>query len=110
MLKRGLVLGGGGSRGAYEIGVWRAARELGIHFDVVTGTSIGALNGALVVQGDYDFAVEMWKNMNYEAVMTNVKAEDFTTVDGTRRAFRTALREIAREGGMEGRPGTGDPF
>ena len=101
MLKRGLVLGGGGSRGAYEIGVWRAARELGIHFDVVTGTSIGALNGALVVQGDYDFAVEMWKNMNYEAVMTNVKAEDFTTVDGTRRAFRTALREIAREGGME---------
>ena len=51
MLNRGLVLGGGGSRGAYEIGVWRAARELNIEFDVVTGTSIGALNGALVVQG-----------------------------------------------------------
>ncbi len=101
MLSRGLVLGGGGSRGAYEIGVWRAARELGIEFDVVTGTSIGALNGALVVQGDYDFAVEMWENMNYEAVMSNVKAEDFTTVDGTRKAFRTALREIAQEGGME---------
>ena len=48
MLNRGLVLGGGGSRGAYEIGVWRAARELKIDFDVVTGTSIGALNGALV--------------------------------------------------------------
>ena len=42
MLNRGLVLGGGGSRGAYEIGVWRAARELKIDFDVVTGTSIGA--------------------------------------------------------------------
>ena len=61
MLNRGLVLGGGGSRGAYEIGVWRAARELKIDFDVVTGTSIGALNGALVVQGDYDFAVDVYK-------------------------------------------------
>ena len=101
MLNRGLVLGGGGSRGAYEIGVWRAARELKIDFDVVTGTSIGALNGALVVQGDYDFAVDMWENMNYEAVMTNVKAEDFTTLDGTRKAFRTALREIVADGGME---------
>ena len=100
MLNRGLVLGGGGSRGAYEIGVWRAARELKIDFDVVTGTSIGALNGALVVQGDYDFAVDMWENMNYEAVMTNVKAEDFTTLDGTRKAFRTALREIVADGGM----------
>ena len=101
MLNRGLVLGGGGSRGAYEIGVWRAARELNIEFDVVTGTSIGALNGALVVQGDYDFAVDMWENMNYEAVMSNVKAEDFTTLDGTRRAFRTALQEIVADGGME---------
>ena len=101
MLNRGLVLGGGGSRGAYEIGVWRAARKLKIDFDVVTGTSIGALNGALVVQGDYDFAVDMWENMNYEAVMTNVKAEDFTTLDGTRKAFRTALREIVADGGME---------
>ena len=68
---------------------------------MVTGTSIGALNGALVVQGDYDFAVDMWENMNYEAVMTNVKAEDFTTLDGTRKAFRTALREIVADGGME---------
>ncbi|WP_319559640.1 patatin-like phospholipase family protein [Marispirochaeta sp.] len=39
-----LVLGGGGGRGAYEIGVWRALRELGIGFHAVAGTSVGALN------------------------------------------------------------------
>ena len=40
-MKRALVLGGGGSKGAYELGVWRALDELGISFDIVTGTSIG---------------------------------------------------------------------
>ena len=34
-----LVLGGGGSRGAYEAGVWQALSELGIDIDIVTGCS-----------------------------------------------------------------------
>ena len=45
--KTGLVLGGGGARGCYEIGAWKALDEAGIHFDVVAGTSIGALVGAI---------------------------------------------------------------
>lgn len=47
----GLVLSGGGARGAYEVGVLQYIRErLGIetHFDVITGTSVGAINGAYV--------------------------------------------------------------
>lgn len=36
------MLGGGGSRGAYEAGVWQALTELGIEIDIVTGTSVGA--------------------------------------------------------------------
>ena len=43
MSKTALVLGGGGSRGAYELGVWKALRELGVKIDIVTGTSIGAV-------------------------------------------------------------------
>jgi NTE family protein len=46
-----LVLSGGGARGAYEVGVLRYVRErLGIetHFDVITGTSVGAINGAYI--------------------------------------------------------------
>ncbi len=41
------VLGGGGHRGAYEVGMLRALTERGIVPDLVVGTSIGAINGAL---------------------------------------------------------------
>ncbi len=46
-----LVLSGGGARGAYEVGVLRYVRErLGVdtRFDVITGTSVGAINGAYI--------------------------------------------------------------
>ena len=53
-MKIGLVLAGGGARGAYQIGIWKALRELNIdkHISVVSGTSIGALNAILFMQGD----------------------------------------------------------
>ena len=40
----GLALEGGGAKGAYEIGAYRALTELGYHFDVICGVSIGAIN------------------------------------------------------------------
>ena len=52
----GLVLGGGGARGSYEIGVWKALKELGIPIIGVAGTSVGALNGAIIVQNEYEKA------------------------------------------------------
>lgn len=42
-----LVLGGGGMRGMAHIGVLKAMHRLGIHYDAVVGTSIGALVGAM---------------------------------------------------------------
>ncbi len=47
-----LVLGGGGAHGAYQIGVWQALKEHDINFEIITGTSVGALNGALILQAD----------------------------------------------------------
>lgn len=46
-----LVLCGGGSRGAVEVGLYRAVVELGIPIDFVVGSSIGAVNGALIAAG-----------------------------------------------------------
>lgn len=63
MAKNALVLSGGGSRGGYEIGVWQALREMGIPIHIVTGTSVGALNGAMVAQDDFDLAVTLWKEL-----------------------------------------------
>lgn len=52
---RGLVLGGGGARGFAHLGVLRALDELGIEVDVVAGTSIGSVMGALYAAGlDHD--------------------------------------------------------
>ncbi len=99
--KRGLVLGGGGSKGAYEIGVWRALRELGVDFDVITGTSIGALNGALMLQGDYEAAEQMWKNMKYEEVLGSVSAQQLTTLDGAKQVLAASLSEIIKDGGLD---------
>jgi NTE family protein len=49
--KTALVLGGGGSRGAVEVGLYRALVELGIRIDLIVSSSIGAVNGALIAAG-----------------------------------------------------------
>ena len=63
MEKVGIVLSGGGARGSYQIGVWKALNKLKIKYDIVTGTSVGALNGLLFVQKDYKKAYKIWKNI-----------------------------------------------
>ena len=64
----GLVLAGGGAKGAYQIGVWRALQERGIKFDFISGTSIGALNGALIVNQNYQRAIDFWYGLSTYAV------------------------------------------
>lgn len=61
--KTALVLSGGGSRGAYEAGVWQALSEMGRDIDIVTGASVGSINGAMVCQGDLDATVSLWKEI-----------------------------------------------
>lgn len=76
-MKRALVLNGGGSRGAYEIGAWQAIDELGVRFDGVYGTSIGALNAALFAQGDLDGAVKLWSGITVGQVLAVEDEDDF---------------------------------
>lgn len=68
-MKTGLVLSGGGAKGAYEAGAYKALLELGYHFDIVTGTSIGALNGLLITQHDEAKMYHMWENLSVEQVL-----------------------------------------
>jgi NTE family protein len=60
---RAIVLSGGGAKGSYEIGVWQALKKLNIKYDLVTGTSIGALNGALMVQNTFIKSLFVWNNL-----------------------------------------------
>jgi NTE family protein len=48
---RALVLSGGGGRGAYELGVYKAFRERGRGFDLISGSSVGAITAAAIAAG-----------------------------------------------------------
>lgn len=102
MEKTAVVLAGGGSRGAYQIGVWRALRELGIQFQIVTGTSVGALNGALMVQGDYETASALWGNLTPKDVVTGMFGEQ-EELDA-QKAWVAFVKEAVEKGGADVAP------
>lgn len=59
---------GGGVKGAYQVGALMALRELGVDFDGVAGTSIGAVNGALYLEGGYARLFDVWKRINTSTI------------------------------------------
>lgn len=67
--KTGLVFAGGGAKGSYQIGVWKALDELGMKFDCVIGTSVGALNAALYAMGKRDAAEALWDQVDLSSVV-----------------------------------------
>lgn len=97
----GLVLGGGGAKGSYEIGVWKALRELEMPIIAVAGTSVGALNGAMIVQNDYDKAYELWTNISVEAVIN--MNEKISELDRKGRVEEIAklIRAAIHSGGLD---------
>lgn len=64
-----IALEGGGAKGAYEVGVWQALEEAGIKYNAVSGTSVGALNGAMMVMRDMEGAVKAWKDIRLSDVI-----------------------------------------
>jgi len=60
----GLALEGGGVRGAFHMGAVKALMEEGYEFGGVTGTSIGALNGAVIAQGDFEAGYRLWESID----------------------------------------------
>lgn len=61
-MKIGLVFAGGGGKGGYEIGVWKYLHEIGLDkkISVISGTSVGGLNAALVSCVTCDVAEHIW--------------------------------------------------
>lgn len=100
---RAVVLAGGGSKGAYEVGVWQAMDELGIDYHVVTGTSIGALNGALMVQGELQEALHMWRHMDSSKVVADIPIPT-DDLSGMREVYNAFLRQIIGKGGLDTTP------
>lgn len=72
MKKYGLVLAGGGTKGAYQLGALKALKELGIKTQAISGASIGALNAVMYIQNDLNKLEEMYKT---------AKATDFLKLE-----------------------------
>ena len=69
-MKLGIALAGGGARGSYQIGAWKALLEHGI-FDKISafsGASVGSLNAVLFAMGEYDLAYETWMSLNKDSL------------------------------------------
>ena len=64
-----IALEGGGAKGAYHIGVWQALEEAGIRYCAVAGTSVGALNGAMMCMRDMEMALDIWSNIRLSDVI-----------------------------------------
>lgn len=95
----GLVWSGGGARGAYQLGLWKAMRELGIdkQVTVLTGTSIGAVNGVAFVQAAYDTCFEVWQNMDYNAVFDSIPKQENLS---TGRVLYSLAKDFVRKRGI----------
>lgn len=94
----GLVLEGGGAKGAFHAGAVKALIEKGFIFDGVAGTSIGALNGALIAQGDFENCYKLWENV-FPSTMLDVDDDKFEMFfDGAfqREDFSYAIK-LARQ-------------
>lgn len=102
----GLVLEGGGARGAYQIGAWKALRELGMEFKGVAGTSVGALNGAMICQDDFDLAYEIWHEISFEKILKIdeeliLKIKEREVFPENFFHLMKTIRELFREGGLD---------
>lgn len=95
---RGLVLAGGGARGSYQVGVWRALMELDWHPQIITGTSVGSLNGAMFALDLYETARDMWLSIRSQDVMELPREEAGLS------ELHQFLHEVVRDGGMDVSP------
>jgi len=87
MAKIGLALAGGGARGAYQIGAWKAFRETGLDkcISAYSGASVGSLNAALFAMDDYETAHKMWMKLNKNSLF-NIEKKIY------KRVFKEKLK------------------
>ncbi len=104
MERFGLVLAGGGGKGAYQIGAWKALREMKVAFDAIIGVSIGSINGALIAADDYEKAVDMWKNVSIDkGIKISSELPDPENLL-SKKNWGTLFREFVKNGGIDASP------
>ncbi len=103
---RGLVLQGGGAKGAFQAGAVKALLERGYTFDGVVGTSIGALNALMIAQGDFNKLCSLWEDMAIDRVLDididkweKIKNKEFSKM--TLGYIKELVVTFFRKGGLD---------
>jgi len=101
----GLILSGGGARGAYQIGSWKAMRELGMFSKVISayGTSVGAINAASMAQGDFDTAFDLWSDLNYSRIFDDYESVSLSA-NYNPRAIYAVIKKLFQEKSLDVAP------
>lgn len=92
--KLGLVLEGGGVKGAYQVGAMKALDELGVSYDGIAGTSIGAINGALYLDGGIKKMLDVWKEIKTNTIY-ELTDEEIEAIKGMN--VTPAILKVLRE-------------
>ena len=84
-MKVGLCLCGGGAKGAYQAGVIKALYDRGIKFNVISGTSIGSVNGYFIFTNNVEKLEEMWididSNVDHNIKIVNNTVDNSNLID-----------------------------
>ncbi len=103
-----LVFSGGGARGAYEIGAWKALSDLGFKISGVYGSSVGSINGPAIIMDDYKKVRDLWFKTTYLSVMElSQPAEDLLRGNFRKLSFKdyiTVIKELWADGGIDVTP------
>ena len=99
----GLVLPGGGTRGAYQVGVLKALKELNINITAIAGVSIGALNGALYLQDDFNMMVKLYENIKIDNIMSVSKINQQKNIFDLSNIFNLAAN-YTKQKGIDNKP------
>ena len=101
-----VALEGGGAKGAYEAGVWKALEEAGVKYNAVAGTSVGALNGAMMASRDLETALHLWENVKFSQVFDADDEQMKKIYDGDLegldiKGLLKDVVEIVKDGGLD---------
>lgn len=99
-----LALSGGGTRGAYEVGAYKALNEIGINIKAIAGTSIGALNGAMFLSANLEKAEDMYNKIDISNVL-DVDNDINTDKDifDFRNVFKI-IKDYTKKKGLDNKP------
>ena len=103
---RALLLEGGGAKGAYQAGAIKALKKKGIKFDLIGGTSIGAINAAFCVLNNYDGMYKLWLESDTNllfgidpVLIENITNKNFRKIDY--KESMNTIKKIIKNRGID---------